>query len=774
LSRSGYIDEMPALVAARYRLGEPVGRGGMGRVWRAHDQVLDRVVAVKEIVPPPALADPEGVHRRTLREARATARLNHPAVVRVFDVLEVDGGTWIVMEYVPSRSLQEVIAADGPLPSRRVAKIGLDLLAALVAAARAGVEHRDVKPANVLLADDGRVMLTDFGIAAIADDPSTSTSDALIGSPEYMPPERAQSKHLGLVSDLWSLGATLYTAVEGRSPFRRATIAATLTAITVSPPEAPTRAGALAPLLEALLQKDPADRPSAKDAARMLRSAASGAYGRASIPAPDVRDGTAPAEPGAVPGPSLPGTPPADPGPAPGSGPRGAIAPGTDRSATGTAGKPPASPGEPPASAERSGVSPDAAPSVLPAGGPSSASPAAPATGPSVLPARAEPSSTSPDTPAAGPSPDVAVAGPPPDSDSPDASAARPSSGSPAVAADEPPPSSPAAAVPAAVSAADEVPVSPDADGRSRVSREGAGGAAPAVSPDAAGRSVVSPDAAMAASPAAVDAPPVAEPESAPERAPAAEPESGPGPMPVTVPAPGFGQATTKTGPGRKWLVVAAVVLVVLLAAGGMLWLLDDRSPAKPTPSAASQPPVASPSAAPASSTAAPTSASPTPSASPKVSSGSGRPALPGGWKDYHDKTGFAIYVPEGWSRSQKGSMVYFRGDGRVLGIDQSSHPKSDPLADWREKASYRVSAGDFPRYHLVRMVPVDYLMKSADWEYTFDGGSGRQHVDNRNILASSHQAYAIYWQTSDASWSAHKDDLALVYASFRPKGKAD
>jgi hypothetical protein len=143
---------------------------------------------------------------------------------------------------------------------------------------------------------------------------------------------------------------------------------------------------------------------------------------------------------------------------------------------------------------------------------------------------------------------------------------------------------------------------------------------------------------------------------------------------------------------------------------------------------------------------------------------------LPAGWKDYRDKTGFSVYVPDGWTRSQKNSMVYFRGDGRVLGIDQSDQPKSDPLADWKEKAAYRVPRGDFPGYHLVRMESVNYLKKSADWEYTFDGSGSRQHVDNRNILASSKQAYAIYWQTSDAQWSSHKDDLALIYASFRPK----
>jgi serine/threonine protein kinase len=499
----------------------------MGRVWRAHDQILDRDVAVKEIIPPPGLTDPEGVHRRTLREARAAARLSHPGVVQIFDVLEVDGGTWIVMEFVACRSLQEVLAADGPLPPRRVAKIGMDLVEALVAANKAGVEHRDVKPANVLLADDGRVLLTDFGIAALDDDPSTSTSDVLIGSPEYMAPERARHGHAGLAADLWSLGATLYTAVEGVSPFHRTTVAATLTAITIDDPEPPQHAGPLAPALEALLRKDPADRPSAKDATKLLRSAASGAYGRASIE--DVRGGAAPAE---------------------------------------------------------------------------------------------------------------------------------------------------------------------------------------------------------------------------------AEP----------VPAP----SSTR----RPRAAVAAIALILLLAAAAVLWFVlrpssDGRSTAtSPTASATDTASAAPSSAAPSPST----SSSPAPSRAPSpASTGSTLPKLPAGWHDYHDRTGFSIYVPDGWTRSQDGSMVYFRGAGRSLGIDQSDHPKSDPLADVRSRAAYRVSRGDFPGYHLIRLESVDYLEKSADWEYTFNGGGGRQHVDNRNIVASSKKAYSIYWQTSDAAWAGAHDDLTLIYQSFRP-----
>jgi hypothetical protein len=225
--------------------------------------------------------------------------------------------------------------------------------------------------------------------------------------------------------------------------------------------------------------------------------------------------------------------------------------------------------------------------------------------------------------------------------------------------------------------------------------------------------------------------------------------------------------------------MAAAAALVVVLVAGVTLWFLGHQSSNGSARSATSRPPspgpsssvAAAPPASASTSASAPSSSSSSaPASSSSSAATSGRPALPGGWHDYHDKTGFSVYVPDGWSKSQKNSMVYFRGDGRVLGIDQSDHPKSDPLADWRKKSSYRVSHGEFPGYHLVRLVSVDYLYKSADWEYTFNGSGGRQHVDNRNILASSHQAYAIYWQTSDATWSAHKDDLALVYASFRPK----
>ena len=181
----------------------------MGRVWRATDVVLHRDVAIKELVPPPGLTPDERreMRERSLREARAIARLNNINVVRVFDVLRTDADPWIVMEYVPSRSLQDILASDGPFPPVRAAEIGLGVLNALRAAHRAGVVHRDVKPGNVLIGGDGRVVLTDFGLATVPGDPNVTRTGLVLGSPAYIAPERARDGTAGPSADLWSLHA---------------------------------------------------------------------------------------------------------------------------------------------------------------------------------------------------------------------------------------------------------------------------------------------------------------------------------------------------------------------------------------------------------------------------------------------------------------------------------------------------------------------------------------------------------------------------------------
>jgi eukaryotic-like serine/threonine-protein kinase len=270
------------LVSGRYRLHEPIGRGAMGIVWRGRDELLDREVAVKEVR---AAADNDGIYQRTLREAKAAARLNHPGVVTVFDVVEEDGSPWIVMELVHARSLDRVIAEDGPLRAPQAARVGEQLLGALECAHAAGVLHRDVKPGNVLVAADNAVKLTDFGIATFPGDPALTQVGMVYGTPGYTAPERVRGEPATPASDLWSLGATLYTAVEGRGPFSRPGGSAVIFAAVAHelPPRAPS-AGPLAPVIDALLRADPAQRPDVATAARLLSDAAAQADSEPAFP----------------------------------------------------------------------------------------------------------------------------------------------------------------------------------------------------------------------------------------------------------------------------------------------------------------------------------------------------------------------------------------------------------------------------------------------------------------------------------------------------------
>jgi serine/threonine protein kinase len=542
---SNDMPDAPTLLAGRYRLGDELGRGGMGQVWLAHDEILEREVAIKQIDLPEELSGGDAAHRRTLREARAAARLSHPNVVQVYDVLSLDDRTWIVMEYVPCRSLRQVIADDGPLDPYRVARIGVDLLSALQAAHRAGVQHRDVKPANVLLADDGRVLLTDFGIAALDDDSLTSKSDVLLGSPLYMAPERARYGIGGPPADMWGLGATLYSALEGHSPFERSSTMATLAALATEEPEPPQHAGPLVPLLAGLLRKDPAQRMAAEDADQLLRAAVAG----------------------------------------------------LDESGGARA-------------------------TVVP---------------------------------------------------------------------------------------------------KQRTSVEG--GTLPAVPDD---------------------------------------------------------RKRTR----RLFAAVAAAVLVLI---AGLAIFLANRSssettagekPAttRPTEAATTTPntagsaaPNGAPNAAPsATPSAAVTSAKPSSSGVP--SQAAGRPPLPVGWKVWNDTTGFSVYIPDGWSTYTKKTMRYWKdGKGHLLGIDQTNKPRSNPVADWKSQRDVRREGGEFPGYDEIKIAPVDYFVKAADWEFTFNKG-GFQHVNNRGVVTSAHQAYGFWFQTLDSDWAKYRTDvLEVVFKSFVP-----
>jgi serine/threonine protein kinase len=261
------------LLAGRYRLASVLGQGGMGTVWRAKDEMLGRDVAVKQLRL--TGVDEDERHRliaRALTEAKAIARIRHTAAVTVYDVVEEDDRPWIVMELVESRSLSEVIRADGVLTPRRAAEIGLDLLGVLAEAHRSGILHRDVKPSNVLIGHDGRVVLTDFGIARVEGDPSVTSTGMLVGAPSYISPERARGRIPGAPSDLWSLGATLYAMVEGRPPYDKGSALSTLTAVMTEELTPPKGGGALVPVIEGLLRKDPDDRLNEAEARRMLQA----------------------------------------------------------------------------------------------------------------------------------------------------------------------------------------------------------------------------------------------------------------------------------------------------------------------------------------------------------------------------------------------------------------------------------------------------------------------------------------------------------------------
>ncbi|GEC09430.1 hypothetical protein SSP24_70850 [Streptomyces spinoverrucosus] len=266
------------LIGGRYRLTDAIGSGGMGRVWRAHDEVLHRAVAIKELTAALYVSESDQavLLARTRAEARAAARINHSAVVTVHDVLEHDGRPWIVMELVEGRSLADAVKAQGRVEPVEAARIGLWVLRALRAAHTAGVLHRDVKPGNVLLADDGRVLLTDFGIAQIDGDTTITRTGEVVGSVDYLAPERIRGHDPGPAADLWALGATLYTAVEGTSPFRRTSPLGTMQAVVEEQPAEPRYAGPLGPVINALLRKEPATRPASDAAERLLAEVADG------------------------------------------------------------------------------------------------------------------------------------------------------------------------------------------------------------------------------------------------------------------------------------------------------------------------------------------------------------------------------------------------------------------------------------------------------------------------------------------------------------------
>ncbi|WP_062354953.1 serine/threonine-protein kinase [Herbidospora yilanensis] len=817
------------LVGGRYHLIEPIGRGGMGIVWRAHDELLDRAVAVKEVRYDSAMGDelPE-LNRRTMREARAAGRLTHPNVVVVHDVIEEDGRPWIIMQLVESRSLGQVIRQDGPLTPKRATEIGLQILDALRAAHAQGVLHRDVKPENVLLADDGRVVLTDFGIARVETD-STMTRTGLVGTPAFIAPERLRGGPAQRESDLWSLGATLYAAVEGRPPHDKGMAMATMHAVLTEPPDPARNAGSLRPVLDRLLEKDPATRPGYDETARLLRRAATeqaaprpvDASGWPSPPSPQ-RAGRANGvpKPSAVPpeafeatDPDLPTTPtkhprksgPARPDDAPAESPAGKPSPSTGAEPAGPQ-TGDAIPAQRPAEAAKPTPKSGAKPGAKPGGTPAK-KPVKPATG-------AKPADKTPADPAsAGKAASGAVA------------AEAVADKTPADAADKP--ATPGGAAPG----------KPNGGAKPEVARE----AAPA-EPEPV-REFAQEDGAEArrepaAEPKPAPKPGNRRPPSAPyggagvrpgagrpaetprpsEPAPARQPSAAPGAFhaePVgaspffadepghtrhgeqpSVPLPESGRQawTTVDIPERRngLLKAALIAIPAILVVGGVaLWLGMKQADEGSGTAATLKPPATSvaadPSGEPSEGTGGEESGKPsaTPSEdeekdpSPEPSESASKDddeeddadALPKGWKMHTNSVGFSLALPPGWKqvRSDSGN-VWFEGplDGAYLQIGHTSSPGKDALADWKyqEANSARYS---FSGYKRISMKKVDYFRNAADWEWTFEPGGFKGHILNRGFVVDDKHGYAILWKTRDKDWDKYRHYFDNFAKSFEP-----
>ncbi|PZV97074.1 Serine/threonine protein kinase [Micromonospora phaseoli] len=721
----------------------------MGRVWRARDEVLHRDVAIKELVPPPGLTDDERreMRERSLREARAIARLNNVNVVRIFDVLRTDGDPWIVMEYVASRSLQDALAADGPVSSDQAVEIGLGVLNALKAAHKAGIMHRDVKPGNVLLGDDGRVVLTDFGLATIPGDPNVTRTGMVLGSPAYIAPERARDGTAGPEADLWSLGATLYAAVEGKSPFARPSAIGTLAALATEAVPPARNAGPLKQVLAGLLRKDPQERITAESAERMLRKASGrrargiSLLGGVRRPGPNgPREPRPPLVPAPRPSGERPATPVTPPAPRtpPTSGPlaaAGAAAAAVGSSADQSTGTQPGSEAAATAKvAPASGA--DAEPTAKVDAADAGADAAPTATVSSAGTTGAAPSEGSSTGVAQSAGRTAESGGGPADS-----------STSPAVQGDD------AAAGAAVGSAPDDAAAASDGQGaplgRQTAPATGTGDQA---SPEAAGLS-------------AGDATRVA-------------PQQPTSLMPAAPVSPARGSLFTagqfRSERTRRAVLVGTLVAVLLVGLVVAVPLLTSGDDGDETPqggagsTSASASATAEPAAPPP--TAAPSSPSASPSPSVSLSPSEPAGGVPEGWTLRTDPVGFKVPVPDGWRRSTSGtSVIYREPDGvRELLIDRTDTPKRDAEADWRSIEPARKNL--VRNYKLIRISSLDCKWRTcADWDWLEDRDNTRIRVRNRAFVPASNRGFALRWEVANKDWEANLDNFEMIFREFVP-----
>lgn len=787
-------DKNERLLAGRYRLGEVLGRGGMGTVWRAEDETLGRTVAVKELRFPSSIDEDEKrrLITRTLREAKAIARIRNTSAVTVFDVVDEDDRPWIVMELVEGKSLAEAIREDGLLEPRRAAEVGLAILDVLRSAHREGILHRDVKPSNVLIAEDGRVVLTDFGIAQVEGDPSITSTGMLVGAPSYISPERARGHKPGPAADMWSLGGLLYAAVEGAPPYDKGSAIATLTAVMTEPLEEPKNAGPLKDVIYGLLNKDPAQRLDDAGARAMLNAV---------IHAPEPK-----AEPEPVPVDATTVVPlPAQPGSAESGGKKsgGGASAGAERlrgalrsmrkAAGGSAGAgaaTSAAAGSSAAAAAGSATrvdSAEGAASTAVAGKPGGAGSGAGAGSGSASGKSGTSGSGTSETggssgssgakgaTAAGSGP--VGAGP----RTPAVPSARSAGASGAVTA-----GSGAAAGSAAKAGAADLgtrdlgtrdPGTRDlgvqASGLRETGLRDSGAKDPGATHEVGARGANSGSGGRSSG-WPVMTPPDLPPRSVPR-------------APLTDVVP------------KRTLVIIAVV-VVLAVIGAVLALTlggGDDSGSKGSKKNSGGKAVASASAsasggsdtkkddsdtastggdqADSSSTASASGGTST-STGTNASGGSGdqTDGASGGAavvKTYKGSQGFSIGLPAGWSyQSTDSAGVRLVGpDGQKLLIAWTSTPKNNPVADWQNQEQYMTRSG----YTRIRIAGVSYRgWNTADWEFTYTDGGTKYRTIDRGFVVNSHLGYALMYTAKAANWDSElrKDTWTTLTKTFEPK----
>ena len=717
------------IVANRYALKDPLGRGGMGVVWRAQDAVLGREVAVKEVVFPPTLPETErnSAEARVMREARAAARLNHPGAVILYDVVQDQDHPFIVMELVSAPTLAELVRAEGPLPAERVAEIGLQVAGALEAAHRAGIVHRDVKPGNVMVPEGGPAKLTDFGIASLQGDPQLTATGLVVGSPAYMAPEQAKGEPSRPSTDFWGLGATMYYAVEGVPAFERGTSLATLAAVVNDDPRPMRRAGQLTPVITALLNKDPAVRLSGPELRTELSRFADAAVPSITQVLPIHRD--QPPAPTTAPLPPVPSaepptpTPPAKP---PTPTPPASEAPQAQPDQEPSSAESPAEASAVEAAAVESPVA-ESASAGAPAAGveaPTAASPLAEA------PAVESPASEAPvaDSPAAE-APAAEVPAKAEEASAAEASTAEvPSSASPAVerpsAASSTPP--PAATPPSGATLPS--PATP----------------APAVTPAPA----------TAKQPAAREERAAEAPERPAQPASVEEERPRPGPPPVVAPG----------RPGRERLlgglaVVVAAILIAWLAASFASREGANRSTSTTTGSGAAA--------------TRPGNGGSTGSTQPSTGAPAGQ--LPAGWTSFTNRAGgpYTLGIPPGWKRSTRnGSTTELDepGDGRRQ-FTVRSKAVANPLPGASEE--YRDYARrNFDDYRELSFNTNGQFAGHPAVVFQFEAKIDGElvHVSHVNFKAAR-AGYNVEIHTPIGQWERSQELIKQFERAFRPLG---